>query len=159
MKLLPALVALSLLVACSRSTNTGAGHGFQTSSQEALDLRLEAVVRYESWLKAQGFSSSSHRESQTTTDNVNGTVRWTSIRYLGQLPELGDVEVLIEKRDRVLTDSADDESSDIHIHLRANVSQTPQAKEAWQHLDDEVKTLLNEGIYKAGKKVAPLPKK
>ena len=146
-----ALLTVFLAACWSRTpVNASAGHSWSGGSQEALALRLDALGRYESWLWSHGFLP--HETVAFSSASGGASVNWSSDRYVGQFPELGAVEVLIEKRDLILRF---DRSKlffpklgpDFYIHLRAEVRQTQQSEDAWQRLLDEAKTLVRDGHF------------
>ena len=142
-----ALLTVFLAACWSRTpVNASAGHSWSGGSQEDLDLRLDALGRYESWLRSHGFVS--HESAAFSSASEGASVNWSSDRYVGQFPELGDVEVLIGKRDLVPVDGTEADRPDLYIHLRAEVRQTQRSEDAWQHLLDEANTLVKKGHFK-----------
>ncbi len=145
-----ALLVLCLSACWSRtSSSAGSGRAWSGSSQEELDLRLVALERYEAWLRSAGFNSHESESSSLALADTSGSTseNWSSDRYVGELPHLGEVEVLIEKRDRFLAQRPEGDGPDIYIHLWVARDRSDESKAAWQHLQDDADTLVTEGRF------------
>lgn len=149
-----ALLALCLTACGSSTSSSGSGRGFTCplQDQESLDLRLEALDNYEAWLGSKGFSANEAAQSSRSSADASAskTVNWSSQRFTGKLPHLGDVEILIEKRGRLQAQQNAEDRPDIYVHLRIRVElRSEESEAAWQHLKDDADAVVLEGRFEA----------